>query len=88
MIRGLKAVLSNWLIFLKSSFNLRPDDKGTERADQSAIEAKIEESFNLRPDDKGTESSPVGYPHIQRTRRFNLRPDDKGTESILDPPSA
>ena len=57
MIRGLKVSPGcSEIAAAFISFNLRPDDKGTERLRVSQF-LILRPSFNLRPDHKGTESN-------------------------------
>ena len=56
MIRGLKASSDQFPSFSQRGFNLRPDDKGTERIKWTEVKYPAISGFNLRPDDKGTES--------------------------------
>ena len=55
MIRGLKDSHYFQALNLVHCFNLRPDDKGTERSPTVNKEIRLMLGFNLRPDDKGTE---------------------------------
>ena len=81
MIRGLKGGIASIWPPMVPSFNLRPDDKGTERKRCRRDLERSETSFNLRPDDKGTESGQYALLWAHPKPGFNLRPDDKGTES-------
>ena len=67
------------------SYNLFPDEKGTESKPWRTVIFHIDRDhcYNLFPDEKGTESTTVlaiAFILPVMCKRYNLFPDEKGTE--------